>query len=68
MATELDFDDVAAQSDHARTELMVLRGQREVLLAALNRMLKETDYVCGFDDPCHCPRCQARAAIASTAP
>lgn len=35
MSTELDLDDVAAQSDLATAELMALRGQRDALLAAL---------------------------------
>ena len=32
---------------------------------ALKRMVENNEgYVCGFDNPCKCPRCQAMTAIA----
>ncbi len=33
------------------------------LLEALQRIIKESAYVHGFDDPCDCPKCQATKAI-----
>jgi len=33
------------------------------LLEALQRIIKESAYVHGFDDPCDCPKCQAINAI-----
>ena len=41
MGTELDLDDVAAQSDLATTELMELRGQRDELLNIVKRLVND---------------------------
>jgi len=44
-------------------EIASLKSREQKLVDLVKRMLREREYVCGFDKPCVCPACNARETL-----